>query len=90
MESSQPVNNQLRPELSKEEKLRARAINIASQQVFQDVNSCARGILVGIADVNDVDLGLDIAEKWQFERDQIYTAMSLSVERLMKTNFVKE
>ena len=52
---------------------------------FTDINTCARSILVDIADVNDPKL-------WYTRdgRDKIYTTMSVSLEKYLTSNFFKE
>jgi len=65
--------------------VRAEALNIAEPMVFEDVNTYARGILAGIADVKNDNLS-----GTPEGRDQICTAIKMSIEELLTTDFVVE
>ena len=65
--------------------IRAEALNIAEPMLFEDVNTYARGILAGIADVKNRELA-----GTQEGRDQICTAIKMSVEELLKSDFCVE
>ena len=86
MESSQFTDSHLRSELMYEGIIRADGLNIAEPNLFDDINTYARGMLVDSgADLNNEELG-----NTPDEQVKIYTAMNESLKKLLKTDFLVE
>ena len=85
MESSQFTDSHLRSELMYEGIIRADGLNIAEPNLFDDINVYARSLLVDLADVHKFKLG-----ETPDEQVKIYTAMSESLKKLLKTDFLVE